>query len=104
MQAYVAKRRHVLGLDTGIDPKLARQLAGVSVDPLLDDGYRTAGSVSGLSGLMKRSDDDSKPVPKFVDTTEPSRNFQEIKQHFLKKYFTFEELLQVMFLDAKPSL
>jgi hypothetical protein len=74
------------------------------VDPLLDAEYRTAGSVSGLSSLMKRSDDDNKPVPKFVDTTEPLRNFQEIKQLFLKKYFTFEELLQVMFLDAKPSL
>ena len=79
--AYIAKRRHNLGLDTGIDPKIQKQLAKVSMNPLMDDEYRSAGSVSGLSALMKRSEDE-KPVNKFVDTSEPMRNFKEIKEIF----------------------
>ena len=103
LHAYIAKRRHDLGLDTGIDPKVQKQLAKESINPLVDDEYRSVGSVSGLSALMKRSEDE-KPVNKFVDITEPSRNFQEIKSIFKDKFFTFEELLQVMFQDSKTTM
>lgn len=64
---------------------------------------RTAGSVSGLSSIMKRSVDDNRPVNKLVDDSEGFRNFTEIKQTFLTKFFSFEELLQCMLSTVRPG-
>lgn len=38
----------------------------------------SAGSVSGLSQIMKRSEDDSKPVNKFLDETESFKTLSEL--------------------------
>jgi len=54
---------------------------------------RSAGSVSGLSSLMKKSEDKEVEVPKLVDDSEHLTNFSEIKDTFLSKCFSFEELL-----------
>jgi hypothetical protein len=64
--------------------------------------YRSAGSI-GLSSIMKRSDSDNKPVNKFVDETEAFRNFNEIKDLFHNKFFSFEELLQTMISTTRPG-
>lgn len=42
---------------------------------------------------MKRSEAGDKPINKLVDESEPFRNFNEIKEKFAAKFFSFEELL-----------
>lgn len=82
----IAEKRHREGRDTGIDPKLAAEMAKISMDSTYDKnsmGLRTAGSVSGMSDIMKRSENDNKPVNRLVDDTEGFRNFTEIKTVFL---------------------
>lgn len=93
VQKYIAERRHKMGLDSGIDPKITAQMARVSTDPNFDGAeYRSAGSV-GMSSIMKRSEIGEKQVNKLVDEAEPFKNFNQIKEAFASKYFSFEELL-----------
>jgi len=54
-------------------------MAHISKDPTYDSKERlSAGSVSGLSSIMKRSDDNSYQDNKLIDINLPDRNFKEI--------------------------
>jgi len=68
----------------------------------MSNEVRSVGSVSGLSSLMKRSDDKESEVPKLVDDNEHLTNFSDIKDAFLTKCFAFEDLLQIMGM-SKPG-
>lgn len=45
---------------------------------------------------MRRSEDEQREVPQLVDENEHARNFTEMKEAFLDKCFSFEDLLQFM--------
>ena len=101
--SMIAARRHKLGLDTGINESEINAQRKVSMQPTFMSGeIRSAGSVSGLSSLMKKSDDKEIEVPKLVNDDEHLTNYSDIKDGFLTKCFTFEDLLQLMGL-SKPG-
>lgn len=62
----------------------------------------SAGSVSGLSSLMRRTDQKVEEVPQLINDSEHIVNFSDIKDAFLTKCFNFEDLLQVLGL-SKPG-
>ena len=59
----------------------------------LSNETRSVGSVSGLSSLMKKSDDQESEVPRLINDEEHLTNFSDIKDGFLTKCFNFEDLL-----------
>ncbi len=70
-------RRRRLGLDSGIDPKIAAKHAEESmINTFNRNETLTAGKVSGMS--YKRSDDDYQNVT-LIDPTEEGRNFMLIQ-------------------------
>ncbi len=100
---FIAARRQKLGLNTGINEEELNAQKKVSMQPtFMSNEIRSAGSVSGLSSLMKRSDEKELEVPRLVDDSEHLRNFSEIKDTFLMKCFSFEDLLQLMGM-GKPG-
>lgn len=77
--SYIAKRRHAQGLDSGIDSKVQAEMAKESMQPNLNlNELNSAGSVSGLSQIMKRSEDESKPANKFLDESESFKILSEL--------------------------
>ena len=61
---FIAQKRQKLGLDTGIDPRVMLEMAGVSQENNINlTEQRSVGSVSGMSSIMKRSEDNyNRPV------------------------------------------
>lgn len=70
---------------------------------MITNESRSVGSVDGLSSLMKRTEEKSVEIPQLIDDGEPYRNFSEIKEVFMTKCFTFEDLLQLMGGKSKPG-
>lgn len=58
---FIAQKRQKLGFDTGIDHQVMVEMAGVSQENNINlTEQRTLGSVSGMSSIMKRSEDNYK--------------------------------------------
>jgi Ca2+-binding EF-hand superfamily protein len=97
MIKLIKDRRHKLGLDTGITEEEIAQNAKYSKKPTVDDHeIRSAGTVDGMSSIMRRSDQEVKQKATLVDEGEHIRNKQEIKELLLEKAFSFEDILQQM--------
>jgi|LauGreDrversion4_2_1035121.scaffolds.fasta_scaffold639503_1 hypothetical protein len=91
---YIAEKRKRAGLNIGISPEELAAQKKVSMGPnIISNESRSVGSVDGLSSLMKRTEDKSVEIPQLIDESEPYRNFTEIKEAFMTKCFTFEDLL-----------
>lgn len=53
---------------------------------------------------MKRSEDESRPVNKFLDESESFKTLSELQKIFLEKFWNFEELLQIMLSVKHPDM
>ena len=95
-EEHIAARRVREGVAHGYtDSELAMIMKG-SKNPSFDrEEARTAGSVSGLSSLMRVSDPDERKVPPLVDPNEHSDNLTVIRAE-VSKAGSFDEILSKM--------
>ena len=104
IEPLIAQRRQSLGLDTGFDPKTSKELAGVSMQLTKQEtDPRSLDKVSGLSSLINKSEETTPKVPNLFDDNEKFANYEKIKNAFLQKHFSFEDLLQSIFNTPSPS-
>ena len=100
----IAERRKRKGLDKlDTDPDVIANQKASKINTLdTKETERTAGTVDGMSTLMRRSDAGDRKVPSLVNENEHIENFNEIKETFMRKCFAFEDLLNTMGL-VKPG-
>lgn len=100
----IAERRKRKGLDKlDTDPAVIANLKASKINTVdTKETERTAGTVDGMSTLMRRSDAGDRKVPNLVNENEHIENFNEIKETFMRKCFAYEDLLNTMGL-VKPG-
>jgi len=97
-EKIISERRKNEGRDTGITDSIieANRLASKATT-FKGASEKHHPSVSGMTELMQRSDMMSeREVPQLINDDDYSNNFMEIKETFMDKCFTFEDLLAKM--------
>ena len=95
--AYITEKRKKEGKDHGYTPSEMANIQNGSKQVSFDkDEIRSAGTVSGMSTIMRRTDAESRQVPPLTDEGEHRRNIEEIKKTLLAKAFSFEDVLARM--------
>lgn len=92
--ARISSVRKAKGQDHGYTPSELANIKEGSKNVSFDKNeIRSAGEVSGMSELMRRSDTDDRKVPALTDEGEHRRNIQEIRDTISKQARSFEEIL-----------
>ena len=100
--SIIKQQRIKDGRATGITTEELKKTAHISSQATVDKAESSVvGPFSDLTSIMRRSDNEEKDRI-FVDDSEHKQNEQEIKETFLLKASSFEELLATMGL-VKPG-
>ena len=102
--ARITAVRKSKGQDHGYTPsELANIREGSKQVSFDKDEVRSAGEVSGMSSIMRRSDMAKRQPPALTDDGEHRRNIEEIRRIMLEKAFSFEDIISHMTL-VRPDM